>query len=370
MNILIVDVVYDKFLQDISFHNTKANDFSFEELMDLFFNYSFGTNNIYSSILEEMGISCREVIINSKRLQFSWLKEHHSSKSYNLKDFIRGKKLRTQISETNWQEDILLRQIDFFKPDIVYFQDPFIVNSSLVKKLKDKECKIVGQIASPLPGSEILCEFDLILSSLPNLVAQIRDYGVKSEFLPIGFDTRLIGRFEQVTRDIPVSFVGGISPRHPTTIPMLEAAYEINNNLQIYGYGREFIPKSSPIYNNHFGNAWGNDMFKILSRSQVTLNRHIDVSQQFANNMRLFEATGMGALLLTDYKINISNYFVIGEEIMVYNNMNDLQNILKKLFANEFELSAKAMLGQKRTLTDHNYENVMIKLIDYLEKLI
>jgi spore maturation protein CgeB len=343
---------------------------SFEELGDLFYNYSFGTNNIYSSILEKMGISCREVIFNSKRLQFSWLKNHHSSKSTKLKNFIRGVKLNTPIWETNWQEDILLHQVDFYKPDIVYFQDPFIANSSLVKKLKDKKCKIVGQIASPLPSREILCEFDLILSSLPNLVDQIRDYGVQSEFLPIGFDTRLIGKFEQVTRDIPISFVGGISPRHPTTIPMLEAAYEINNNLQIYGYGREFIPKSSPIFNNHLGNAWGNEMFKILSRSQVTLNRHIDVSQQFANNMRLFEATGMGALLLTDYKINISQYFVVGEEIMVYNNMADLQNILKNLFANEFELSIIAMRGQKRTLTDHNYENVMIKLINYLEKLI
>ena len=367
MNILIVDVVYDKFLQDISFYDTKNDDLSFEKLEDLFYNYRFGTNNIYSSILEKMGISCREIVINSKRLQFSWLKNHQSSK---LKVFTRWKKLSSLNWKTNWQEDILLDQIDFYKPDIVYFQDPFIANPSLVKKLKDKKCKIVGQIASPLPGNEILCEFDLILSSLPNLVAQIRDCGVKSEFLPIGFDTRLVGKFEQVTRDIPISFVGGISPRHPTTIPMLEAAYEINNSLQIYGYGREFIPKSSPIFNNHLGNAWGNEMFKILSRSQVTLNRHIDVSQQFANNMRLFEATGMGALLLTDYKINISQYFVVGEEIMVYNNMADLQNILKNLFANEFELSIKAMRGQKRTLTDHNYENVMIKLINYLEKLI
>ena len=370
MNILIVDVVYDKFLQDISFFDAKNDDLSFEKLEDLFYNYSFGTNNIYSSILKKMGISCREVIINSKRLQFSWLKEHQGLISYKLKNFILGRGFNTPISESYWQEDILLQQIDFYKPDIVYFQDPYIANSSLVKKLKVKKCKIVGQIASPLPGSDILCEFDLILSSLPNLVAQIRDYGVKSEFLPIGFDTRLIGKFEQVTRDIPISFVGGISPRHPTTIPMLEAAYEINNNLQIYGYGREFIPKSSPVFNSHFGNAWGNEMFKILSRSQVTLNRHIDVSQQFANNMRLFEATGMGALLLTDYKINISQYFVVGEEIMVYNNMVDLQNILKNLFASESELSVKAALGQKRTLTNHNYENVMIQLINYLEKLI
>ncbi len=366
---MIVDVVYDEFLQDISFYETNSKDLSFRKLENLFFNYNFGTNNIYSSILEKMGITCREVIINSKRLQFSWLKTYSRFESWRLTKIFRKKELDFQIPDTNWQEYILLKQINFYKPDVVYFQDPCIANSSLVEKLKRMNCKIVGQIASPLPDSEILRGFDLILSSLPNLVTQIRKYGVKSEFLPIGFDARLIKKFEPVTRDIPISFVGGISPRHPTTIPMLESAYEINNNIHIYGYGREHIPKSSPLYNRHFGNAWGNEMFKILSRSQVTLNRHIDVSQQFANNMRLFEATGMGALLVTDYKINISQYFVVGEEIMVYNNMVDLQNILKNLFDNELELNAKAMLGQKRTLTDHNYENVMIKLINYLENI-
>ena len=40
-------------------------------------------------------------------------------------------------------------------------------------------------------------------------------------------------------------------------------------------------------------------MYNILSRSKISFNRHINVAENNANNMRLYEATGMGSLLLT-----------------------------------------------------------------------
>ena len=33
--------------------------------------------------------------------------------------------------------------------------------------------------------------------------------------------------------------------------------------------------------------------------AKITINRHIDVSENYANNMRLFEASGCGALLIS-----------------------------------------------------------------------
>jgi hypothetical protein len=41
-------------------------------------------------------------------------------------------------------------------------------------------------------------------------------------------------------------------------------------------------------------------MNEILAHSQVTLNRQIEAAEGSANNMRLFEATGVGAMLVTD----------------------------------------------------------------------
>ena len=50
-------------------------------------------------------------------------------------------------------------------------------------------------------------------------------------------------------------------------------------------------------------------MYKVYGRSKIVINRHGEVAQGFANNMRMFEATGMGALLMTGQSPNLSDFF-------------------------------------------------------------
>ena len=47
----------------------------------------------------------------------------------------------------------------------------------------------------------------------------------------------------------------------------------------------------------------------IVGKGKVTVNRHIDIAEEYANNMRLYEATGMGACLVTDAKLNLPCLF-------------------------------------------------------------
>ena len=46
--------------------------------------------------------------------------------------------------------------------------------------------------------------------------------------------------------------------------------------------------------------------------TRIVVNRHIDVAEGYANNMRLYEATGMGALLITDRGRNLGELFEPG----------------------------------------------------------
>ena len=59
-------------------------------------------------------------------------------------------------------------------------------------------------------------------------------------------------------------------------------------------------------------------MYRVLARSKIALNRHIDVAEDHANNMRLYEATGVGTFLITDAKRNLSELFEPGEEVVTY----------------------------------------------------
>ena len=62
----------------------------------------------------------------------------------------------------------------------------------------------------------------------------------------------------------------------------------------------ERLAPGSPLRSAYQGAAWASSMYDKLFNARITLNHHIGISGDFANNMRLYEATGVGSLLLTD----------------------------------------------------------------------
>jgi spore maturation protein CgeB len=113
--------------------------------------------------------------------------------------------------------------------------------------------------------------------------------------------------------------------------------------------------------------AWGMDMYQILHDSVITLNHHIGVSQSYANNMRLYEATGVGTLLITDWKQNIPEIFEPGKEVVVYRNREECIEAIQYYLRNEAERKRIASMGQKRTLRDHTYDQRMKELLTILK---
>jgi hypothetical protein len=226
---------------------------------------------------------------------------------------------------------------------------------------------IVGQIASPLPPESFLASYDLILTSFPHFVPRLRAIGVASEYFRIGFDTGVTERLGVVEKDVNTSFVGGISRHHGNAIPLLEYL-AVNTPIQFYGYGAQTLGSDSPIRVRHNGEVWGMDMYRALARSRVTLNRHIDVAENYANNMRLYEATGVGTLLVTDRKDNLGDLFDVGKEVVAYSSAEEAVELVHYYLAHPEEAGTIARAGQKRTLCDHTYERRMEELVVILER--
>jgi spore maturation protein CgeB len=105
-----------------------------------------------------------------------------------------------------------------------------------------------------------------------------------------------------------------------------------------------------------------------LRRSQFTLNKHIDVSEGYANNMRLFEATGMGACLVTDWKENLAELFEPGKEVVAYRSTEECLDLLRHFSAHQVERMAIAAAGHARCLAEHCYERRMNQLADILQR--
>src|SRR5437764_8907748 len=88
--------------------------------------------------------------------------------------------------------------------------------------------------------------------------------------------------------------------------------------VDVWGFGSEGLPAGSAILGRYRGEAWGLDMYSVLAQSRITLNRHGEVAGGYAANMRMFEATGAGALLVTDSGKNLSELFEPGREVVTY----------------------------------------------------
>jgi spore maturation protein CgeB len=106
-------------------------------------------------------------------------------------------------------------------------------------------------------------------------------------------------------------------------------------------------------------------MYEVLGRSAITLNHHDgEPARQHANNLRLYEATGMGAALVTDRKENLGELFDVGRELVDYGSADEALARIAHLREHPDEAAAIAAAGEARTLSDHTYARRMAELVE------
>jgi spore maturation protein CgeB len=103
-------------------------------------------------------------------------------------------------------------------------------------------------------------------------------------------------------------------------------------------------------------------MLRILSESKVVINRHGEVADGYSVNFRLFEGTGMGALVLTERSKNLSDLFAPEAEVLQYSSPAEAARIAKEALENFDEYSRIAKAGQRKTLSEHTYANRAVDL--------
>ena len=373
MKILIIDTYYDKFLKTFYKKNTTLKNSEYDFQLKALLNTNFGTSDAYSYYFNKNNWEAKDLIVNNFFLQKEWGKNNNIKiselRSKIPHKFFKFPIIGKKLVYFNRLFDISKEQIKAFKPDILYCQDlSFFPEEILLKIKKENNIRlIVGQIACPLPPKSFLKPYDLILTSFPHFVDRLRNDGKNCDYFKIGFDQRILSKTIQNNRDIDFSFMGGISKHHNNASKNIE--YLIKNaNLQVYGYGAKNVPYNSNIRKNHKGERWGLDMYNILSRTKISFNRHINVAENNANNMRLYEATGMGSLLLTDKKDNLKKLFEEDREIVTYKSKEEALHKYNYLINNPAELANIAKAGQLRTLKEHTYENRIKELIQILNK--
>jgi spore maturation protein CgeB len=203
---------------------------------------------------------------------------------------------------------------------------------------------------------------------LTQFVERFRALGLPAEYFRIGFDERVLTHLGGVVDERYDSvFVGDLSRanQHRESNPRLERAAR-RTKIDFWGYSNTGWPSDSPMVTNYHGEAWGIDMYKKLREAKIALNRHGDVAGDCAANMRLYEATGVGTMLLTDAKANMSQLFELGGEVETYADEDELVEKITHYLADEDARRALAHAGQERTLREHSYRQRMVELVALL----
>lgn len=354
----------------------------------------YGWSDFWGAALAKHGIESWEPIGTIELMQKQWARENGIS--------IDG----------DWIREITAAQVKTYRPDILFVNDFHVFPSTFVKHLRENVPDIKLVIAwcgAPYPNAMDFGGFDLILSNITGVVADLRGLGASAELMHHAFDPRLIDEVEGGEKRYALSFIGSVGTgagfhgkrrelllrlidetqinlwlniERPSLSQVIrhEARRRIESSVvrfsrinprlrNLMSRSRRFkrvlerqVSKEIPgfveakLRRRAKAPLFGLKMFRALAESRMVLNSHIDFARGAASNMRMFEATGVGSCLLIERSPELSQCFDPDREVVAYSTVEELLEKVRFLERNPKEGDELARRAQLRTVRDHTFD--------------
>lgn len=360
MRFLIVDTLYEGFLDWLyNQQNPGLAGRSFQEQYAAQVAGFFHSASAWAEPLRALGHEVLDISANNAAMQVRWMLEKGRIDSLRASaDSLQfgSMHLRQQAPLGTWQRAIVAEQVRDFRPDVLLCANLYLFEDQFLESLKGFYGKAVGQHAAVMPQTS-LNRFDLIISSLPNQVAAFRGRGIRAELLGLAFDARMLDRLQDRGKPHDVAFVGQVSAAHQGRARFLAA---VAREMPLAFWGGAVWPADvdpATLRLIPHPPVWGLTMYQTLRDCRMVLNYHLDEAGPYANNLRLFEVTGVGSVLVTDNKLNIRDYFEPDREVVVFDSPAECLAKIRHLQNHPAEWEQIARAGQERTLRQHSYAN-------------
>lgn len=201
-------------------------------------------------------------------------------------------------------------------------------------------------------------DFDLsvlgpIASYSPADVARLISRGYDALEVPLAFDSEM-----PITpvHESNISFVGA---RYEGRERMLKQLHDAGLPVKAFGkqWSRHWWDVARTRQLKTSGIETGRDIdrshaYGVMASSPATLNIHGD---QDGFTMRTFEASGVGGLQIAD-RPDISRYYAVGEEVLVYESVEELIDLCKRVLVDEQWAAKIREAGHQRTLAEHTFD--------------
>lgn len=349
----------------------------------------------YVNTFNKLGINAECIIANDASLQKKWARQ-------------------AGIKQVSGQ-DTILEQIKSISPDVLWIDDFHRVERGLLSRVRSEVPSIrliIGFHCSPYDSGvlEKMRLTSFLFTCTPGMKTEFENSGYKCYHLYHAFDTDLLSRLENISSDPENRFIFSGSllqgrGSHNVRIQLIEKLlnenvglttylnfepwYKIKAKQSVYLANRiitalnlNILKKLFPVFEyinspvidypsyltaNNRKPVFGIEMYRLFASAGIVLNIHGEATAMYCGNMRMFEATGAGACLLTENMINIREVFEPGMEIIVYENPDDCIEKVIWLLENESARKSIADAGQRRTLKDHTVEKRCSQMIEIIE---
>ena len=159
----------------------------------------------------------------------------------------------------------------------------------------------------------------------------------------------------------------------------LERPYDVSFLGRNHGQRQAFIDelRTQGIKVATFGEGWESsgriaqtDLIRIYNMSKIALNiSFASKGETLQIKGRDFEAPGCGALLLTKNLADLDKYFVSGEEIATYEDVNDAARQITFYLKNDTKRAEMAKRGHERVVRDHTFQKRFEDLFGFADSI-
>lgn len=369
---------------------------SYDESQQIFFKQAYGQSDFHERQLRASGYDAHTIVFDCDEIQAKFQSKQHNAA-------VAGRFAG------------LLHQLGELKPSILYLENVFIFSHSELAELRQtlKTVRLmIGFLGSAytVETLEKLRVFDLIVTCCGEMAREFKAAGLTVLHLMHAFDPSVLRSIEDsagerrhaltfigaltsgvkfhhgrnevlsylVKEGLPLEIFGKITQGTSHFRPAIQALTAVARWAERAGIVSEsdlpslfrrlhsWVPRECMRINRAVRKriqppVYGLRMYRALKASAVTLNFHVK-GARYAANMRLFEATGVGTCLVTDWKENMSEIFEDKTEVVTYRSKEECLDKVNWLLQHPEEALCIGRAGQLRCLNSHTYKHRAVAL--------
>ena len=228
IKLLRISSIYPDFLKEIKKNIFLKSD-NYTDSLNKIFAQKYSVSNYITKALIEKNYECIEIINNAKFLQEKWVNDYGDSSS---------------------SEDILIQQIKYYKPDILYIGNASLADSTLIKKIrKFSFVKLILCFhCAPFTPTIIknLRGVDAVVTCTKGYQELIsREIDKDVLLMQHAFNPKQQLNSHEEIRDIDISFIGSLFINKGLHLKRVELIYELmkkfKNNYIAINFSNKFF---------------------------------------------------------------------------------------------------------------------------------